>query len=94
MDDTNTSRHAMVIRADARAMGAVTALNTTHRRKPRLSKALSDTLVTRADGSQYWIARRNNRNAQRRVAQTATREHVAHITAASLPNAAGNITYD
>lgn len=91
-DDNN--RHAMVIRADARAMGAVTALDTTYRRKPRMSKALSDTLVTRADGSQYWIARRNNRNAQRRVARATIIEQVRTITAASLPNAAGNITYD
>lgn len=31
-----TQNHAMVIRADARAMGAVTALSTTNRRKPSM----------------------------------------------------------
>jgi hypothetical protein len=34
--------HAMVIRADAKAMGAVTALSFTHRRKPRTSAPASE----------------------------------------------------
>jgi hypothetical protein len=34
--------HAMVIRADAKAMGAVTALSTTNRRKPRTSAPASE----------------------------------------------------
>ena len=34
--------HAMVIRADARAMGAVTALSTTNRRKPRTYTSASE----------------------------------------------------
>lgn len=88
------SDHKMMIRADARAMGAVTALNTTYRRKPRLNRALSDTICTRADGTQYIIGRRD-KNTPRKKSPThyiSPRPH--HITAADLPNAAGNITYD
>lgn len=44
--------HEMVIRSDARAMGAVTALNTTNRRKPRASaRALTDCVCYNADGT-------------------------------------------
>lgn len=91
----NTTRHAMIVRSDARAMGAVTALGPAMRSKPRMGRALTDTICTRADGSQYIIARRNNRNAAKRVARATIIAEVAHrTTAADLPNAAGNLTYD
>jgi len=62
----------MVIRADARAMGAVTALSFTNRRKPRTRVAATDCKVTRADGSVYTIAARSStrskpQQSQRRV---------------------------
>lgn len=89
----DTGKHAMVIRADARAMGAVTALNTTYRRKPRLNRALSDTICTRADGTQYIIGRRDkNAPAKKKTHYISPQPH--RIVAADLPNAAGNITYD
>lgn len=51
-------RHAMVIRADARAMGAVTATRVGgERKRARTHQKFSPVLVTRADGSQSVITR-------------------------------------
>lgn len=94
MDTDKLDRHAMVIRADARAMGAVTALNTTHRRKPRLNRALSDCICTMPDGSQRIIARRDSATPRKTKTHFISPAPVSRITAADLPNAAGNIAYD
>lgn len=78
----SNSRDAMVVREDARAMGATTALRPGGTRRPRVSQQASPCLVTRADGSQYVIA-------SKQVTRTIARKQVAslpahRITAADL----------
>jgi hypothetical protein len=63
--------HKMVIRADARAMGAVTALSTTYRRKPRTYTSASTCIsYHNADKSDAVIFRsaRAERRATTKVA--------------------------
>jgi hypothetical protein len=60
----------MVIRADARAMGAVTALNTTNRRKPRTyvsaSECISYHLADKSDAVIFRSARAERRATTKR----------------------------
>ena len=66
----NDDKHAMVIRADARAMGAVTALNTTNRRKPRTyvsaSECISYYMPDKSDAVLFKSARAERRATSRR----------------------------
>jgi hypothetical protein len=75
--------HAMVVRADARAMGAVTALSTTNRRKPRTyvraSECISYMLTDKSDAIIFKSAR-----AERRA--TTTRSSSANAPKRTTPD--------
>lgn len=83
------SDHKMMIRADARAMGAVTALSTTNRRKARTytraSTCISYTMADKSDAV-IFRAERAERKIHRHGAELSDRafNYVAPSTAANL----------
>lgn len=87
-------RNVILTGSDLRALPAVNALNVTMAKRPRTRAKASDCIVTRADGTQYVIAARNNSNKPRTVKPRATgydavdlanlRDRHHRITAADL----------
>lgn len=65
-------RHEMMIPQDGKAYGVVTGLRRGFNGKPPRSNtvALTDTLCTRADGTQYVIARNTRKSGTTRKSRT------------------------